>query len=92
MICAFAFNAYSLSNVKEGYRGCGPRSHRSSYGGLHSYSRDRGWVYGRGYYNSGHYLDNDGETNSWLLYPSIFSLYPRQQEIIVRPYQSVYYA
>jgi hypothetical protein len=103
LICAFAFNAYFLSNAKEGHTGCshgesgssGSSCNRSINSRSHSYSRDRGWVYGRGYYNSGHYLGNEGgstSSNSWLWYPSIFYLFPPQKEIIVRPYQSVYYA
>ena len=99
LFVAFAFNAYFLSKVKEGHRGGhGSGGHGSGgHGSRHGYSGDRGWVYGKGYYNAGYYWNNEtistNGSDSWWYswYPYFFYWYPPQEEIIVLPYESVYY-
>jgi len=90
LIVAFAFNAYFLPKVKEGYGSGRGSGHGSRCLGLgRGYSEDRGWVYGKGYYNAGHYWNNrdasskDGG-NSWIWW------YPPKEEVIIVPYESVY--
>jgi hypothetical protein len=96
LIVAFVFNAYFTPRLKEGHgsrRGSGDRlgTHKLGHGLGKSYPGDRVWVYGKGYYNDGHYWNNGDASstdggNSWIWW------YPPKEEVIIVPYESLCYA
>jgi len=86
-------------SLKEGHSGFGGGhggSHQGHGGSHPSHGGDRGWVYGRGYYNRGVYWSDNGgssDNTSWWWFPNwYFWFYPYEtREIVIVPPEYEYY-